>query len=261
MAKDPAFLFYPGDVLQEVALMNNTQKGLYLTLICYLHKNKHISYEQLMIITAGTSEEDRRVMLGAMQKDAAGNFYIEWLRTESERRRLYSESRASNRLGGKKTTTKKQKARSAKSYVQHMETETEADTDTVTEAAAATKTARENPQSLHGKMKEAFIAAHHKKLQIPFVWDAKSGSHINLIIPKIRTVAKSSDDDTVLQFWQTLLENIPDWYLQNAFTPAIINSKFNEIVSKIHKPHVTNQLTLDRQLAEIAAAGNPYART
>jgi len=38
MAKDPAFLFYPQDFLTGTTFFNNTQKGIYITLLCAQHQ-------------------------------------------------------------------------------------------------------------------------------------------------------------------------------------------------------------------------------
>lgn len=111
-------------------------------------------------------------------------------------------------------------------------------------------------KDLRKKMREVFVEVHNRKKGIDYYWSTPDAVGIKNVVPKIKITAKARDGDeeTVLQFWRTLLDNLPDWYFQNGFTPPIINKKFNEIVSKIHKPNATNHANLDAKIAEHLAA-------
>lgn len=126
MAKDPAFLFYPGDWLGGTMGMSFEEKGAYLELLLFQFNNGKFDKAQakqvLSICSASVFEK-------VLQKfDTDGKFYWKQkLSDEMERRRKFSESRKIN-AKGKKTTTK-----SVKAYAQHMETETEIETETLKE--------------------------------------------------------------------------------------------------------------------------------
>lgn len=108
-------------------------------------------------------------------------------------------------------------------------------------------------KSLHVQMRTQFTETYQRKKSIPFAWDGKSGKHLNELISKIKFTTGEKSDESVLDFWKALLENMPDWYLNNGFTPAVINSKFNELIGKIHKPNGTNNTNHQRAAAEYRA--------
>ena len=127
MAKDPAVLFYTSDFLSGTITMNYEQRGKYITLLCIQHQQSFLTDEDFESIL---TENDKRVK-DKFEKQSDGTYVNIKLKTESERRKSYTESRRNNRKGKNLST----------SYVQLMETVTETvtetgtgnDTDTITD--------------------------------------------------------------------------------------------------------------------------------
>jgi len=127
MAKDPAVLFYTSDFLSGTITMNYEQRGKYITLLCIQHQQSFLTDEDFESIL---TENDKRVK-DKFEKQSDGTYVNIKLKTESERRKSYTESRRNNRKGKNLST----------SYVQLMETVTGTvtgtgtgnDTDTITD--------------------------------------------------------------------------------------------------------------------------------
>lgn len=122
MAKDPAFLFYPGDWLGGTMGMTFEEKGAYLELLLFQFNNGKFNKAQakqvLSICSASVFEK-------VIQKfDTDGTFYWKQkLSEEMERRRKFTESRKNN------AKSKKSIPKAVKAYAKHMETETEIETE------------------------------------------------------------------------------------------------------------------------------------
>lgn len=118
MAKDPAFLFYPGDWLGGTMGMTFEEKGAYLELLLFQFNNGKFTLAQakqvLSICSASVFEK-------VLQKfDNDGTFYWKQkLQDEIERRRKFTESRRNNAKSNKSVSNNK------KAYAKHMETENE----------------------------------------------------------------------------------------------------------------------------------------
>ena len=110
MAKDPAVLFYTSDFLSGTITMNYEQRGKYITLLCIQHQQSFLTDEDFESIL---TENDKRVK-DKFEKQSDGTYVNIKLKTESERRKSYTESRRNNRKGKNLST----------SYVQLMETVT-----------------------------------------------------------------------------------------------------------------------------------------
>lgn len=102
MAKDPAFLFYPGDWLGGTTTFTRAHKGAYMDLLMAQYNDGHLN------------EEDIRQVLGAdyelmwpqklrrkFKTDPFGLYYNEKLENEMIKRKLYTKSRQDNLLGKK----------------------------------------------------------------------------------------------------------------------------------------------------------------
>ncbi len=128
MAKDPAFLFYPGDVLKHINLMTPIQRGLYLTILVNHMEHISFSYETLMLIISNSQESDKNTIMKFLTEIEPGQFCIEWARESILKRRAYSESRAKNRTGTTEdmsTHMKEDMLNTSSSYVKHMVNENE----------------------------------------------------------------------------------------------------------------------------------------
>jgi len=109
MGKDPAVLFYTSDFISGTLTMTDDQKGKYIILLCLQHQQGYL-YEGDMLNICKTYDKK---IFDKFVKTKKGLYYNERMKTESDRRRKYSESRSKNRK------------KICKTYDPHMETETE----------------------------------------------------------------------------------------------------------------------------------------
>lgn len=93
MAKDPAFLFYTSDFLTGTMLMNNEQKGIYITLLCVQHQHggmiDKISFDSMV----GNNDVVRIKFL-----ETEDGFYNKRLMDEMIKRRKKSNSLSKNAM-------------------------------------------------------------------------------------------------------------------------------------------------------------------
>lgn len=116
MAKDPAFLFYPGDYLRDTQCLSEKSQVAYDRIMCEHMRNICISQQQLNFFIKRLDSEEKKEVMGLLIK-VEGGFQIEWVAASISKRRSYSESRSKNRKGKPKNISK--------SYVPHMENEIE----------------------------------------------------------------------------------------------------------------------------------------
>ena len=128
MAKDPAVLFYTSDFLSSTITMTMEQKGKYITLLCIQHQQSFLTEEDLDTLL---TEKDKRVR-DKFIKQSDGTYVNLKLKSESERRKAYTESRRNNRS--------KIKNNLSETYDKLMETGTGTETRTVTRNEILTKT-------------------------------------------------------------------------------------------------------------------------
>lgn len=102
MAKDPAFLFYPGDWLGGTMGMTFEQKGAYIDLLMLQFNRGHMS-EHMIGQTVGQlwdTIQDKFI------KDDNGLWFNERLDLEKHKRMKYSESRRNNKKGNNQYSKK-----------------------------------------------------------------------------------------------------------------------------------------------------------
>lgn len=116
MAKDPAFLFYPGDYLRDTQCLSEKSQVAYDRIMCEHMRNICISQEQLNFFTKRLNEDEKIEVFSLLTK-IRGGFQIHWVAESIAKRRLYSESRRKNRDGKTKNI--------CNTYVSHMENEIE----------------------------------------------------------------------------------------------------------------------------------------
>jgi uncharacterized protein YdaU (DUF1376 family) len=115
MAKDPAFLFYPGDFNTGTQFFSDEQVGKYMRLLMAQHQHGHLSENQMIFICKSYDKD----IFSKFKKDSDGNWFNERLEIEVEKRKSYVKSRSKNKEGkGKKKII-------SSSYVPHMENENE----------------------------------------------------------------------------------------------------------------------------------------
>lgn len=112
MAKDPAFLFYPGDFNTGTQFFTDEQVGKYIRLLMAQHQHGHLSEKHVLHICK-TYDND---VMNKFLKDSSGLWFNQRLDNEIVKRKKYSESRSENR---------KSKKNISNTYVQHMENENE----------------------------------------------------------------------------------------------------------------------------------------
>lgn len=117
MAKDPAFLFYPGDWLGGTMAFTFEEKGAYLELLILQFNQGTFTEAQAKHMLSTCSANVWHNIKHKFSKEG-DNFYQDRLRTEIEKRKAFSKSRRDNALG--KKDEEKQKA-----YAKHMEDENE----------------------------------------------------------------------------------------------------------------------------------------
>lgn len=120
MAKDPAFLFYPGDYLRDTQILGEKSQVAYDRIICEHMRNICISKSQLKFFTKKLSEDELEELLFVLT-EIEGGYQVEWVADSISKRKAYSESRRNNRSNKKV----KDINNISKTYVHHMENEIE----------------------------------------------------------------------------------------------------------------------------------------
>lgn len=113
MAKDPAFLFYPGDFNTGTQFFTDEQVGKYMRLLMAQHQHGHLPEKHMLFICKSYDKD----IFSKFKKDSEGLWYNERLEIEVEKRKNYSASRSKNKEG------KTKQKNISKSYVPHMENE------------------------------------------------------------------------------------------------------------------------------------------
>lgn len=99
VAKDPAFLFYPGDWLGGTMVLTRHEKGCYIDLLMAQFNYGPLSLDQIKTVL-GQDQAKWTVLQVKFKVDNSGRFFNEKLATEIEKRKAYTESRRNN-LNGK----------------------------------------------------------------------------------------------------------------------------------------------------------------
>lgn len=96
MAKDPAFLFYPGDYLRDTQCLSEKSQVAYDRIMCEHMRNIVVSKDKVDFFTKGMDEAEKKYLLSLMVKKKDG-FQIDWVAESISKRIAYSESRRKNR--------------------------------------------------------------------------------------------------------------------------------------------------------------------
>ena len=92
--KDPAVLFYTADFLADTTLWSYEELGRYIKLLCIQHLNGGVEPEDFELV----SEHYSRVK-SKFDLHEDGKYRNKRMQAESEKRRLFSQSRSANRRG------------------------------------------------------------------------------------------------------------------------------------------------------------------
>lgn len=93
MAKDPAFLFYPGDFNTGTQFFSDEQVGKYMRLLMAQHQHGHLPENHMLMICKSYDKD----VFNKFIKDKDGLWYNERLEIEIIKRKNYSKSRSENR--------------------------------------------------------------------------------------------------------------------------------------------------------------------
>lgn len=80
--KDPAVLLYTSDFLTGTALMNFTQRGMYITLLCLQHQQGHLSQEDIINVCGKLDSK----VLSKFEKDSSGLYFNKRMEEEIVKR-------------------------------------------------------------------------------------------------------------------------------------------------------------------------------
>ena len=103
MAKDPAFLFYPGDYISGTMGMTFEEKGAYIELLMMQFNRGHMT-SHMIELTVGQIWGQIK---SKFTQDADGLWYNVRLDLEKENRKTFTESRKNNLSGKNQYTNKK----------------------------------------------------------------------------------------------------------------------------------------------------------
>lgn len=100
MAKDPAFLFYPGDWLGGTMTFSRSHKGAYMDLLMAQFNQGHMDLQDVQTILANDFDSMWESKLkNKFKQDPEGRFYNEKLEEEIVRRKKFTKSRRDNLSG------------------------------------------------------------------------------------------------------------------------------------------------------------------
>lgn len=91
--EDPAFLFYPKEIMSITEFLNFEDLGKFLKIICSLHGHGHLTEEKFLHLCHGVASER---LLELFEKDSEGKFFSAYLDKEVEKRKKFGESRRKN---------------------------------------------------------------------------------------------------------------------------------------------------------------------
>jgi uncharacterized protein YdaU (DUF1376 family) len=96
MAKDPAFLFYPGDWMLGTMTMTRHEKGCYMDLLMAQFNSGPLTLNQISNLL-GADKGIWATLSSKFNQTEAGLWFNERLELEKEKRKSYTDSRSKNR--------------------------------------------------------------------------------------------------------------------------------------------------------------------
>ena len=117
MAKDPAFLFYPGDWLGGTMAMSYEEKGIYISLLMLQFNNGHMTYDMMAQYIGHMFGQFWDKFQDKFVKDDKGLYYNVKLDEEKNKRKAFVGSRYNNKTG------KNQYTGESGHMTEHMENE------------------------------------------------------------------------------------------------------------------------------------------
>ena len=100
MAKDPAFLFYPGDYLRDTQMLSEAAQVAYDRIMCEHMRNTGITEKQYRFLTKRLSEDEAEALAMVIEKEN-DLYVIPWVAESIGKRKKYTPYKiASATLGG-----------------------------------------------------------------------------------------------------------------------------------------------------------------
>lgn len=96
IAKDPAFLFYPGDASEDTQFMNRLERGCYFDLLKAQKKFRRFTLDQIKKVL-GRDFDSCWPSIELVLKEEDDQYFIEWVEEKIIERQKFSESRRKNR--------------------------------------------------------------------------------------------------------------------------------------------------------------------
>lgn len=104
----------------------------------------------------------------------------------------------------------------------------------------------------HNGIKIGFMSFYKENKKIEYIWSAKDGTQLNLLISKIEAlinISKAKNTGTVEDIFKVVLNKLKktdkqksvDEFTWSNLSISIINNRFNEIIASIKNPKGTNK--------------------
>ncbi|WP_053405153.1 hypothetical protein [Persicobacter sp. CCB-QB2] len=95
----------------------------------------------------------------------------------------------------------------------------------------ALKAAKEMESRIFNQCKGYFSQQYQNHTQVPLMWSAKDAGALKDIMKKLNQLTEGKTP--VVEAFQYLIINLPDWYKSHGFSLPVINGKFNELIAEI----------------------------
>lgn len=165
MAKDPAFLFYPGDYIAGTMHLDFECKGAYMELLMLQFNRGHMTKHMIGQVLGQRHAQIWGQIEDKFQTDGE-TYWNERLKEEKEKRQKYSESRKNNKKGVNQYTKKRGHTTS------HMEDENENENISV-----ITNVKKKKPKKTKHSFEDSPIFDKNKfKARFP-TWDSELLNH------------------------------------------------------------------------------------
>lgn len=93
---------------------------------------------------------------------------------------------------------------------------------------------KKNTESTFNEMRTLFLSCYKEKHQTDYYWGVKDAVALKQLTLKLKSkLPENHTGKELLNAWRIFLEKLPSWYIEQAMSMGVINSKFNEIVAMI----------------------------
>jgi len=237
MAKDPAFLFYPGDWLGGTILMTREEKGAYMDLLMAQFHGGHMTSHMIQHMLGHDYDRLWSKLKSKFQVDDEGRFYNERLEFEKNKRKRYSDSRSNNKKGKNQHTKKEEKGGHMTS---HMGNENINRDENINRGGVGEILKPVNPELMGFKGRcRVWLEQEHK-----YIWTEDDNQAIDDLRKKIKIlngheIGMSTLDIEVAKF-QLIITNLDPWVKAKKFSLNYINDHFNEVKNGKNESSKTN---------------------